>query len=178
MSSRGSRIQAVISANLRASPGKVAVLGVCTVVLALLLIRLAGRGPRVAVAEPAGNPPALAGNLATGTAAGMAAAPAARPAEPRVPVPRVRQTIARDPFSLGWLGAGGPVTVGAAAQVFGDLTLQLVLRADDKDEGGLAVISGVLVHPGSQVGGCEVVQIAARHVVLRSGTETVLLRMP
>lgn len=179
---RGSGIGAVLLANLRASPGKSAVLGLGTVVLAVLLLRLAlGGKPAAAeaatalVPAPANAAVAVAapgGAAGTGGTAGSIAAPR----EPRRPRPRLRQIpAARDPFSLTWLGASGASAAGGEAP--GELTLQMILTAGE-DAKGLAVISGVVVHPGSTIGRFEVVKIGQRSVTLRDQTQTVTLRMP
>ena len=161
---------ALLVANLRASPGKSAVLGVGAIVLVVLLVRLASGGAKPATADTGAA-------FIPETTPALAVAPVAVVKEPRLPQPRLRQTIARDPFSQGWLGArsgdAGEGTTGPDT-----LALQMILTVGDGDRGGLAVISGEVVHPGSIVGGFEVVRIAQRHVVLRRGTDTVQLRMP
>jgi len=173
--SSGSRIGAIILANLRASPAKSAVLCVGFVVLVVLLVRLASGGAKSASADV----PAI----------DLVMAPTAQPApstqaaeawklEPRLPRPRGRQILARDPFSVSWLGSFSGSTAGANDESAGELTLQMILTAGAGRRPGLAVISGMVVHPGSRVGRFEVVQIADRYVVLKDQAKTVVLRLP
>jgi hypothetical protein len=168
----GNRIGAVILANLRASPAKSSVLGVGCVVLVVLLLRLVVGGPKTAEAEEGA---ALVPQVAVGASATPAAVVPQR--EPRLPRPRLRQTIARDPFSAAWLG--DDVRAGdAPTDAQGELTLQMVMTANGTASGAVAVISGVMVYPGSRIGGYEVLDIASGAVTLRNGTEKVQLRMP
>ncbi len=172
--SRGRGIGAVLIANLRGSPAKSAVLVAGAIVLVVLLIRLAVRGgPASAQAEVAIVPPAAAE-----AAAALLAAPAPVQTAPRHVRPRLRQMpAARDPFSLAWLnGFNGAATV-VDEEVSGDLVLQLIMTAG-KSTKGLAVVSGVVVHPGSTVGTYVVEEIADRYVVLRNSAGTRTLRMP
>ncbi|MCB9865265.1 MAG: hypothetical protein H6816_01305 [Phycisphaerales bacterium] len=172
--SRGRGFGALLIANLRASPGKSAVLGVGTIVLIVLLVRLvAGGKPESAEAAVALVP---VGNAAPAVATAVTPIQPVRRA--RQPLPRLRQIPAsRDPFSLGWLGTFDSADLRGDAQKSGELTLQLILTAGDADK-GLAVISGVVVHPGSTIGRYEVTQIAERYVVLRDQGGPVTLRLP
>lgn len=174
----GSRIRAILLANLRASPAKSAVLGAGCVVLVVLLVRLASGGAKSAAANDVlAIVPEASRAVDTGARVDQAEHES-RPREPRRPRPRLRQTLARDPFSLTWLGSFNEGSMSEDIAQAGDLALQLVLTADHSDRPGVAVISGIVVHPGSRVGRFQVAQIAARYVVLRDQQETVVLRMP
>ena len=59
-----------------------------------------------------------------------------------------------------------------------ELTLQFTMMGTNGGERAIAVISGVVVHPGSTVAGYEVVSVGERHVVLRNAAEEITLRMP
>ncbi len=168
---QGSRISAVIMANLRASPGKSAVLLMGTVVLVVMLVRQVGGRPSAATAEipvamvPGGDPDAVAAAPET----------AGRDYEPR---PRLRHTLARDPFAATWMGIASVETTGTPMVMQEELQLQCTMVGSRLGERAAAVINGVLVYPGSTLGSLEVVRIGARHVVLSDGTRTIDLRMP
>lgn len=177
----GNRILAILAANLKASPAKSAVLGIGFVVLVVLLVRLAaGSGPKSAAAdEGAGLLPAstTAAAVAATPTGGDGEADAVAVREPRLPRPRVRQTLGRDPFSPSWLGTFAPAGDAAVAKE-GDLVLQMVLTANGGPSSAVAVISGVMVYPGSWISGYEVTDIARGRVTLRNRNETIQLRMP
>jgi hypothetical protein len=171
-------MKAVVVANLRASPGKSAILGIGCIVLVVLLVRLAAKGPQTAsaeltpdvVADPAGlippeNEPADAVVVAPG---------------PRLPRPQTRQTVARDPFAVAWLGtfAPGAAEEEAPLEERDELRLQLVMTGQGPRATPVAVISGVVVYPGSWIAGFEVVEIGKRYVTLRNAAETIQIQLP
>jgi len=176
----GGRLGALLIANLRASPAKSAVLGIGCVVLVVLLARLVVSGPKQAEADTA------IALIPETTAAPKAAAEdgdvVKLVARPRLPRPTVRQTLARDPFASDWLaGLAGPmsrVEVEENAETDEALSLQLIMTSDRLDGTRMAIISGLMVYPGSQIGGYEVSEIARYHVTLRNRTGEILLRLP
>ena len=170
------RILALAAANLRASPVKSAVLLVGALVLVFLVVRQVSGG---AAAAEAGIE--LAVPLVTGGEEGIGAAGAAFTRAKRRPMPRVKQTLLRNPFACSWLGAFEPSAGGEAkdkGSEYEELTLQFTMMGTNGGERAIAVVSGVVVHPGSTVAGYEVVSVGERHVVLRNAAEEITLRMP
>ncbi len=168
-----SRIKAIILANLRASPAKSGVLLVGTVVLIVLVAR--GIGGKAKPAE------------ATVTAEQLILKPATEGTTPvaaelrdttNVPVPRMAQTLRRNPFSTAWMGLTEVPADGTNGESEEEeLVLQFTMMSEGDSE-ATAVISGVVVYPGSVVSGYKVVAIGSRFVVLKRNSEEVVLRMP
>ena len=176
MSRARDRILALAVANLRASPGKSAVLLVGAMVLVFLVVRQVSGG-----AEAAEAGIELAIPVTTGGDDGAGAAGAASIRAKRRPMPRVRRTLLRNPFACSWLGSFDPSAGGETKDMgseYEELTLQFTMKGTDGAARAIAVISGVVVHPGSTVAGYEVVSVGERHVVLRNAAEEITLRMP
>jgi Tfp pilus assembly protein PilO len=179
----GGRLSALIMANLRASPGKSAVLGIGVIVLAVLLVRLVVSGPKSADAEPTvAVVPQPAGKANAANATNAAKDASAQPVvRPRLSRPHVRQTLARDPFAFDWMGSlATRAELDAEKEDASDdkLTLQMILTGDAMDGARMAVISGTMVYPGSQIEGYEVSEISRDFVTLRNRTEEIQLRLP
>jgi len=175
VSPASNRIRGLILANLRASPVKSVILLAGAVVLVFLVVRQVGGGAESADAAVV---VALAPAVADGVGVDEAPRPVA-PVELR-PLPRVRQTLRRNLFKCSWMGASAAAGTESVKgdEEFDELVLQFTMKGANGGGPATAVISGVVVHPGSAVAEYEVVSIGARHVLLRSATEDITLRMP
>lgn len=101
----------------------------------------------------------------------------------RKPRPNLPPASARDPFATDWLsrsvlfsGDDTDKPADESADDQGELVLQCTMHSQ-LGLPALAVISGVVVFPGSKVDGYEVLSIGQRHAVLKSGTEELVLKM-
>lgn len=176
MASGVKRIRAVVLANLRASPTKSAILGVVAVVLVVLLARQLWGGPQTATAvENLTN----AWNALTAEETADSLESKRRERRPRPPL---QGSVARNPFACAWLETDTDDEMGDAEETpLASSDSELVLQCTMRDADGrsrLAVISGVVVYPGSQMGRYKVKRIGARHVVLASGADELILKMP
>jgi hypothetical protein len=165
-------VSIALMAEFRASPGKAAVLLVGLAVLVVLVARVALKKPASARAAETSlaAAPAL---VASETPAGEAL-PAPMP---RVPRPELARTLRRDLFAASWMQA---VVAEAPSEAEPQEDAELVLQFTLVNGSGppRAVISGVIVRPGSRIGPYVVQRIDRREVVLKDQVKEITLRMP
>lgn len=169
------QLKLIIQANLRASPAKSAALGVLALVLIVLLIRQFSDGAQ---------------NVQADEEVGLAIVPAAPsvPVSPttdkplRRPRPNIARMPRRNPFgppAAMLTEAVGESTDTASAPTGAPATLKLNFTITGGDDGRpKAVISGIVVRPGSTIAGFVVEEIHDRRVVLRHGEQRLTLTMP
>ncbi len=161
-------------ANIKASPAKSVILLVGTLVLIFLLVRQLSKGPDKA--EGVEIAVGLQGPVETAV---DEPANSESKTLPRYPRPRIARTLTRNPFGTAWMG---PLDLGDAEDgeeggLESELVLQFTMLGANQKE-GKAVISGMVVYPGSRIAGYQVVTIGNRYVVLSKGSEKITLQMP
>ncbi len=172
MPGAGGNFKTVLVSNLKVSPVKSAILGVGTIVLAVLIIRQVMGGPQ----EAGANPDLVAQVVPSDD--GTTEEPKPQPVR-RVPRPRIHETLVRDPFAMDWLDLSHAANVEEDVDVEDDvLQLQLTLTGKDEEGQATAVVSGTVVHVGDLIAGYVIERIEKRFVVLRKDTERLKLRMP
>jgi hypothetical protein len=168
---RAVSIWAVLQAQLRASPRKAAVLGVLSLVLLVLVLRLFARGPQVAEAEPV-------------PAAGQLIPPAALPlpdlamGNAALPKPRFPSQPARDPFSvernLFEPIPGHEIRPKEQAPVTNadpllEVVSRLHLQSTVTGPSPLATVNGMVLRVGDSIEGLKVKSIGSRNIELAYG---------
>ena len=170
------RVQAIIMANLKASPAKSAILLIGTLVLIFLLVRQLTKGPEQA--EGMEIAVGLQSPVETGVEEPVNSTSSVTKKISRHPRPRIARTLTRNPFGTAWMG---PLDLGDTDGEEGGLEDELILQftmLGENQKEGKAVISGMVVYPGSRIAGYEVVTIGNRYVVLSKGSEKITLQMP
>jgi hypothetical protein len=171
---KAGQLKVIILANLRASPAKSVALGALALILIVLLIRQFADGAQNAEAEEGVA-------VAIVPAAPTVPVPPATEKPRRKPRPNVARMPRRNPFSLATtvLAGAADETDDPAGQPALPESLKLNFTITGGDDGRpKAVISGIVVRPGTIIAGFTVEEIHNRRVVLNNGEQRLTLTMP
>ncbi len=174
----GAHLCRVLAIQAKSSPGKTAALGILFLVLVVLVIRLAFKGPKTAAAMPPTT------SVVTAVPAQLLPQSPARVERP--PMPDLPENPERNLFGSDWSGHAQTERTAPTVRPRDDdpgetapsLVLELTLTEPTDSGQHYAVISGKRVRIGDAIGKFEVVSISPGTVDLTSGGTTRLtLRM-